>query len=181
MFDEDKCATQLYEHDFLGEFICTLGVIVSNKKLHRPLILANGKPAGKGSITDFFGKSDPYLEFHKQGEDGKWMLVHRTEVIKNTLDPAWKSFTVPLISLCNRDVDRNIKVLCYDYDNDGGHDFIGEFQTTVTKMSEAQNSVERQWRRTAVFPSALRHTGKNPTEGKHFTVFQRIRDYVESG
>uniref|UniRef100_A0A7N6C509 Copine-2 n=1 Tax=Anabas testudineus TaxID=64144 RepID=A0A7N6C509_ANATE len=166
MFDEDKCATQLYEHDFLGEFICTLGVIVSNKKLHRPLILANGKPAGKGSITitaqelsdnriitltfsgrkldkkDFFGKSDPYLEFHKQGEDSKWMLVHRTEVIKNTLDPAWKPFTVPLISLCNGDVDRNIKVLCYDYDNDGGHDFIGEFQTTVAKMSEAQNSVE---------------------------------------
>ncbi|XP_035498030.2 copine-2 [Scophthalmus maximus] len=166
MFDEDKCATQLFEHDFLGEFICTLGVIVSNKKLHRPLILANGKPAGKGSITitaqelsdnriitltlsgrkldkkDFFGKSDPYLEFHKQGEDGKWMLVHRTEVIKNTLDPAWKPFTVPLISLCNGDVDRNIKVLCYDYDNDGGHDFIGEFQTTASKMSEAQNSVE---------------------------------------
>uniref|UniRef100_A0A8D0AR15 Copine-3 n=1 Tax=Sander lucioperca TaxID=283035 RepID=A0A8D0AR15_SANLU len=169
MFDEDKCATQLYEHDFLGEFICTLGVIVSNKKLHRPLILANGKPAGKGSITitaqelsdnriitltlsgrkldkkDFFGKSDPYLEFHKQGEDGKWMLVHRTEVIKNTLDPAWKPFTVPLISLCNGDVDRNIKVLCYDYDNDGGHDFIGEFQTTAAKMSEAQNSITRDY------------------------------------
>uniref|UniRef100_A0AAX7SP12 Copine-3 n=1 Tax=Astatotilapia calliptera TaxID=8154 RepID=A0AAX7SP12_ASTCA len=152
MFDEDKCATQLDEHDFLGAFVCTLGVIVSNKKLHRPLILANGKQAGKGSITgkftvclfvqDFFGKSDPYLEFHKQGEDGKWMLVHRTEVIKNTLDPVWKPFTVPLISLCNGDVDRSIKVLCYDYDNDGGHDFIGEFQTTVAKMSEAQNSVE---------------------------------------
>lgn len=31
-------------------------------------------------MQDFFGKSDPYLEFHKQGEDGKWMLVHRTEV-----------------------------------------------------------------------------------------------------
>ncbi|TSK38535.1 Protein NLRC5 [Bagarius yarrelli] len=142
MFDEDKCSSQLYEHDFLGEFICTLGVIVSNKKLHRPLTLANGKPAGKGAITDFFGKSDPYLEFHKLGEDGKWMLVHRTEVIKNTLDPVWKSFTVPLISLCNGDVDRNIKVICYDYDNDGGHDFIGEFLTTVTKISEAQNGVE---------------------------------------
>uniref|UniRef100_A0AAR2L774 Copine-2 n=1 Tax=Pygocentrus nattereri TaxID=42514 RepID=A0AAR2L774_PYGNA len=162
MFDEDKCSSQLYEHDFLGEFVCTLGVIVSNKKLHRPLTLANGKPAGKGAVTitaqelsdnriitlsmcgrkldkkDFFGKSDPYLEFHKQGEDGKWMLVHRTEVIKNTLDPVWKPFTVPLISLCNGDVDRNIKVLCYDYDNDGGHDFIGEFQTTVTKMSEVE-------------------------------------------
>uniref|UniRef100_A0A8C8JCJ5 Copine-2 n=1 Tax=Oncorhynchus tshawytscha TaxID=74940 RepID=A0A8C8JCJ5_ONCTS len=166
LFDEDKCSSQLYEHDFLGEYICTLGVIVSNKKLHRPLTLANSKPAGKGTITitalelsdnriitltlcgrkldkkDFFGKSDPYLEFHKQGDDGKWMLVHRTEVIKNTLDPVWKPFTVPLISLCNGDVDRSIKVLCYDYDNDGGHDFIGEFQTTVNKMSEAQNSLE---------------------------------------
>ncbi|KAL4657035.1 copine-2-like [Arapaima gigas] len=170
MFDEDKCSTQLYEHDFLGEFTCTLGVIVSSKKLHRPLILANGKPAGKGSITvsstqmplptfidnilkciwmgvdfslqDFFGKSDPYLEFHKQGEDGKWMMVHRTEVIKNTLDPVWEPFTMPLISLCNGDVDRTIKVICYDYDNDGGHDFIGEFYTTVSKMIEAQNSQE---------------------------------------
>lgn len=34
------------------------------------------------------------------------------------------------------------QVLCYDYDNDGGHDFIGEFQTSVNKMSEAQNGVE---------------------------------------
>ncbi|XP_035646863.1 copine-2-like isoform X2 [Oncorhynchus keta] len=166
LFDEDKCSSQLYEHDFLGEYICTLGVIVSNKKLHRSLTLANAKPAGKGTITitalelsdnrvitltlygrkldkkDFFGKSDPYLEFHKQGDDGKWMLVHRTEVIKNTLDPVWKPFTVPLISLCDGDIDRSIKVLCYDYDNDGSHDFIGEFQTTVTKMSEAQNSLE---------------------------------------
>lgn len=32
------------------------------------------------------------------------------QVIKNTLDPVWKPFTVPLISLCNGDVDRNIKV-----------------------------------------------------------------------
>lgn len=34
------------------------------------------------------------------------------------------------------------QVLCYDYDNDGGHDFIGEFQTTANKMSEAQNAME---------------------------------------
>lgn len=35
-----------------------------------------------------------------------------------------------------------LQVLCYDYDNDGGHDFIGEFLTTANKMSEAQNSLE---------------------------------------
>ncbi|PKU33339.1 copine-2 [Limosa lapponica baueri] len=29
---------------------------------------------------DLFGKSDPFLEYYKLGDDGKWMLVHRTEV-----------------------------------------------------------------------------------------------------
>uniref|UniRef100_A0A8C6M559 Copine-2 n=1 Tax=Nothobranchius furzeri TaxID=105023 RepID=A0A8C6M559_NOTFU len=205
MFDEDKCATQLYEHDFLGEFICTLGVIVSNKKLHRPLILANGKPAGKGSITitaqelsdnriitltlsgrkldkkDFFGKSDPYLEFHKQGDDGKWMLVHRTEVIKNTLDPVWKPFTVPLISLCNGDIERNIKVLCYDYDNDGGHDFIGEFQTTVTKMSEAQNSVEVKHRINVCLNSPGSVQSDGPIRLKTIAHDYTFLDYILGG
>ncbi|XP_069509555.1 copine-2 isoform X1 [Ambystoma mexicanum] len=163
MFDQDKSSTQLYEHDFLGEFCCTLGSIVSSKKIMRPLTLGNGKPAGKGTILitaqelsdnrvitlsmagrkldkkDLFGKSDPFLEFYKQGDDGKWMLVHRTEVIKYTLDPVWKPFTVPLVSLCDGDIDKVIKVLCYDYDNDGGHDFIGEFQTSVLKLCEAQD------------------------------------------
>ncbi|XP_062922811.1 copine-2 isoform X1 [Mobula hypostoma] len=166
LFDQDKSSKQLYEHDFLGEFSCTLGVIVSSKKMTQPLLLTNGKPAGKGTIMisaqeisdnrvitlsmagknldkkDLFGKSDPYLEFYKQEEDGKWMLVHRTEVIKNTLDPIWKPFSMPLVSLCDGHMDKNIKVLCYDYDNDGGHDFIGECETTVAKMSEAGDSGE---------------------------------------
>ncbi|KAM9228305.1 copine-2 isoform 1-T1 [Leptosomus discolor] len=164
LFDQDKSSMQLYEHDFLGEFSCTLGMIVSSKKITRTLLLGNGKPAGKGMITiaaqelsdnrvitlsmagrkldkkDLFGKSDPFLEFYKPGDDGKWMLVHRTEVIKYTLDPIWKPFTVPLVSLCDGDVEKLIKVMCYDYDSDGGHDFIGEFQTSVARMCEAQDA-----------------------------------------
>ncbi|RMC09217.1 hypothetical protein DUI87_14225 [Hirundo rustica rustica] len=164
LFDQDKSSTQLYEHDFLGEFSCTLGTIVSSKKITRTLLLGNGKPAGKGMITiaaqelsdnrvitlsmagrkldkkDLFGKSDPFLEFYKPGDDGKWMLVHRTEVIKYTLDPVWKPFTVPLVSLCDGDMEKLIKVVCYDYDSDGGHDFIGEFQTSVARLCEAQDA-----------------------------------------
>ncbi|XP_026535907.1 copine-2 isoform X1 [Notechis scutatus] len=166
LFDQDKSSMQLYEHDFLGEFSCTLGSIVSSKKVTRALVLGNGKPAGKGIITiaaqelldnrvitlsmagrkldkkDLFGKSDPFLEFYKQGDDGKWMLVHRTEVIKYTLDPVWKPFTVPLISLCDGDTEKQIKIVCYDYDNDGGHDFIGEFQTSVDTMCKDGSVVE---------------------------------------
>lgn len=33
------------------------------------------------------------------------------------------------------------QVMCYDYDNDGGHDFIGEFQTSVSQMCEARDGV----------------------------------------
>uniref|UniRef100_A0A8D0P0S2 Copine 2 n=1 Tax=Sus scrofa TaxID=9823 RepID=A0A8D0P0S2_PIG len=223
-------------------------------------------PASSCFLQDLFGKSDPFLEFYKPGDDGKWMLVHRTEVgawssrgslsqracpasplrshsagsfllpweqppslwpaqdddspgwrwavtvlqctgkpmmapeglvpslpqgcalpsleawlwlslpcrcsvpldwpsprallaphlssplpltvlqvIKYTLDPVWKPFTVPLVSLCDGDMEKPIQVMCYDYDNDGGHDFIGEFQTSVSQMCEARDGVPREF------------------------------------
>ncbi|KAL7978715.1 hypothetical protein Chor_013204 [Crotalus horridus] len=103
LFDQDKSSMQLYEHDFLGEFSCTLGSIAAQELLDNRVITLSmaGRKLDK---KDLFGKSDPFLEFYKQGDDGKWMLVHRTEIV------------------------------CYDYDNDGGHDFIGEFQTSVGTM-----------------------------------------------
>uniref|UniRef100_A0A0B8RUU7 Copine-3 n=1 Tax=Philothamnus irregularis TaxID=1899461 RepID=A0A0B8RUU7_9SAUR len=161
VFDIDNTTVQLNDDDFLGEFECTLGQIVSSKTLTRPLLLRNGKPAGKGAITisaeeikdnrvvllevearkldnkDLFGKSDPYLEFHKQTSEGKWVMVHRTEVIKNNLNPVWRPFKISLNSLCYGDMDKAIKVECYDYDNDGSHDLIGTFQATMSKLKEA--------------------------------------------
>ncbi|GCC22535.1 copine-3-like isoform X1 [Chiloscyllium punctatum] len=158
IYDIDNRTIDLSDDDFLGELECTLGQIVSSKKLTRPLMLRNRRPAGKGTITifaeevkdsrvvnfeaqarsldnkDFFGKSDPYLEFYKQTEDGRWQMVHRTEVIKNNLNPSWKPFRIPLRSLCNGDLERSIKVDCYDYDNDGSHDLIGIFETNMTKL-----------------------------------------------
>ncbi|XP_007432373.1 copine-3 [Python bivittatus] len=161
IFDIDNTTVQLNDDDFLGEFECTLGQIVSSKTLTRPLVLRNGRPAGKGVITisaeeikdnrvvilevearkldnkDLFGKSDPYLEFHKQISEGKWVMVHRTEVIKNNLNPVWRPFKISLNSLCYGDMDKTIKVECYDYDNDGSHDLIGTFQATMSKLKEA--------------------------------------------
>ncbi|XP_013924685.1 PREDICTED: copine-3, partial [Thamnophis sirtalis] len=161
VFDIDNTTVQLNDDDFLGEFECTLAQIVSSKTLTRPLLLRNGKPAGKGVITisaeeikdnrvvlleaearkldnkDLFGKSDPYLEFHKQTSEGKWVMVHRTEVIKNNLNPVWRPFKISLNSLCYGDMDKAIKVECYDYDNDGSHDLIGTFQATMSKLKEA--------------------------------------------
>uniref|UniRef100_A0A672KCJ2 Copine-3-like n=1 Tax=Sinocyclocheilus grahami TaxID=75366 RepID=A0A672KCJ2_SINGR len=88
-------------------------------------------------FQDMFGKSDPFLEFFKQEEDGKWQLVHRTEVIKNNLNPSWKKFTVYLHTFCSGDLNKPIKVHCSDYDSDGSHDLIGVFQTKVSDLQKA--------------------------------------------
>ncbi|XP_053268228.1 copine-3 isoform X2 [Pleuronectes platessa] len=159
--DSENCSLQ--EADFLGEVECTLGQVVSSKKITRPLVMKNKSPAGKGTITisgeertdnrvvefdmaarkldkkDFFGKSDPFLEFFKQTETG-WMLAHRTEVVKKNLNPTWKRFRVPLQSLCGGDVEKPIKVDCLDYNNSGSHDFIGSFQATLCQIQQASET-----------------------------------------
>ncbi|KPP63807.1 hypothetical protein Z043_117902 [Scleropages formosus] len=163
IYDIDNKTVDLSDDDFLGELECTLGQIVSSQKLTRPLVLKNKKPAGKGTITisaeeikdnrvvnfevearkldnkDFFGKSDPYLEFYKQTETA-WQLAHRTEVVKNNLNPTWRPFQIPLQSLCGGDMDKPIKVECYDYDNDGSHDLIGIFETNMTRLLQASRA-----------------------------------------
>ncbi|XP_014836935.1 PREDICTED: copine-3-like isoform X1 [Poecilia mexicana] len=163
IYDIDNKTVDLNDDDFLGELECTLGQVVSSRKLTRPLTLKNQKPAGKGTITisaeeikdnrvarfevearkldnkDFFGKSDPYLELYKQTETG-WQLAHRTEVVKNNLNPTWKPFRVPLQSLCGGDLEKPIKVECYDYDDDGSHDLIGSFETTMKRLQEASRT-----------------------------------------
>uniref|UniRef100_A0A8C6LWJ3 Copine 3 n=1 Tax=Nothobranchius furzeri TaxID=105023 RepID=A0A8C6LWJ3_NOTFU len=135
VYDIDTENCSLEEADFLGQMECTLGQIVSSSKLTKPLVRRDRTPAGSGTITicaeeqtdnrvvafeaaarkldkkDFFGKSDPFLEFYKQTETG-WQLAHRTEVIKNNLNPTWKPFRISMQSLCGGDVEKLIKVNC---------------------------------------------------------------------
>jgi Ca2+-dependent lipid-binding protein len=47
-------------------------------------------------------------------------LVHRTEVIKRTLNPEWKPFSISVRALCQGDKNRDFIIECFDYDNDGG-------------------------------------------------------------
>uniref|UniRef100_A0A3Q0RUY9 Copine-3 n=1 Tax=Amphilophus citrinellus TaxID=61819 RepID=A0A3Q0RUY9_AMPCI len=162
VYDIDNSSHDLSDDDYLGGVEITLGQIVSSKTVTRPLQLKKDKPAGKGTITitaeeikdnraivleleaknldkkDTFGKSDPFLEFFKQGDAGKWQLVHRTEVVKNNLNPSWRKFTVPLQTFCSSDLERPLKVDCSDHDSDGSHDLIGSF---TTKVSELQKTV----------------------------------------
>ncbi|CAL1529087.1 unnamed protein product [Lymnaea stagnalis] len=157
VYDVDSSSSDLSKHDFLGRTECTLGEVVSSNKLTKQLI---GPKKDSGQIIigaeemnsckehatmqfsaqkldkkDFFGKSDPFLTFYRSHEDGSFTVVHRTEVIKKTLNPTWRPFAIPVRDLCNGDYDRAIKVECHDWDADGGHDFIGSFITTLRELS----------------------------------------------
>ena len=83
---------------------------------------------------DWFGKSDPYLIFYKSLSPGQWKEVHRTEVIKNTLDPNWAPFELSEQELCNGDSHCPIKIECYDWDSDSSSDFIGVCETTINQL-----------------------------------------------
>uniref|UniRef100_A0AAR2IUY3 Copine 4 n=1 Tax=Pygocentrus nattereri TaxID=42514 RepID=A0AAR2IUY3_PYGNA len=143
--------------------------IVSQRKLSKAL-LKQGNTSGKSSITvtaeelsgnhdyvelafsakklddkDFFSKSDPFLEIFRVNDDGTGSLVHRTETIMNNLNPVWKSFKVSLNTLCSGDQERELKCTVWDWDSNGKHDFIGEYQTTFKEMKAAMEGKQIQW------------------------------------
>ena len=51
---------------------------------------------------------------------------------KNTLNPNWPPFEVKSQTLCNGDIDRTVKVICYDWNSSGkyvsNNEFVSGFQ-----------------------------------------------------
>ncbi|XP_033889159.1 copine-8 isoform X4 [Acipenser ruthenus] len=164
LYDVDSKSSNLSKHDFLGQGFCTLGEVVGSQgsRLEKPLVGIPGKKCGtiivkadelnncrevvmmqfcgsKLDKKDFFGKSDPFLIFYRSNEDGTFTICHKTEVVKNTLNPVWQAFRIPVRALCNGDFDRTIKIEVYDWDRDGSHDFIGEFTTSYRELSRGQS------------------------------------------
>jgi len=165
VYDLDNKTPELTDDDFLGQMECTMGNVVAGSPFTRPLLLRNGKPAGKGTITvtaeevsglndvlhlsfkaykldnkDFMGKSDPYLEFSRQVTDGSWQVVYKTEVVKNNLNPQWRPISIKAQKLCAGQLDRQIKIDCYDFDEGSDHDLIGSATTSVTQLTQAVDS-----------------------------------------
>uniref|UniRef100_A0A8C5HVA4 Copine-5-like n=1 Tax=Gouania willdenowi TaxID=441366 RepID=A0A8C5HVA4_GOUWI len=166
VFDIDSKSPDLAKHDFLGQVHCTLGEIVGSpaSRLEKSLGGIPGKKCGtiilsaeelgncrdcatmqfcanKLDKKDFFGKSDPFMVFYRSNEDGTFTICHKSEVVKNTLNPVWQPFSIPVRALCNGDYNRTIKVEVYDWDRDGSHDFIGEFTTSYKELCRGQNQL----------------------------------------
>lgn len=162
VFDSDSTTSSLDDHDFLGSVECSLGEIVSMQSKGFSKTLTNGKGAtihitaeelssNKEQLTlkfsgkkldkmDWFGKSDPFIEILRSTESNQYILVHRTDVIKNTLNPDWKPFQISNRSLSNGDDDRDLRFDVYDWNRSGTHEIIGSFHTSVRKLRTGRNS-----------------------------------------
>ncbi|KAL7835806.1 hypothetical protein SRHO_G00281530 [Serrasalmus rhombeus] len=169
LYDMNSSHNGMREIDCLGAMECTLGQIVSQRKLCRAL-LKQSNTVGKSMITitaeeltgnddyvelsfsarklddkDFFSKSDPFLEIYRVNDDGTQQLVYRTETVMNNLNPVWKTFKTSLNCLCSGDHERILKCTVWDWDSNGKHDFIGEFEATFKEMRGAIDGKQVQW------------------------------------
>lgn len=68
-------------------------------------------------------------------EDGSFVNVLKTEVVKNTLNPSWKELHVSAGVLCGGDLDRKLKVTCFDWDSNSAPDVIGECCVTARELA----------------------------------------------
>jgi len=162
VFDSDSSGSSLDNHDFLGSVESSLGEIVSTQSKGFSKTLNNGQGAiihiaaeelssnkeevmlkfssKKLDKMDWFGKSDPFIEILRSTESNQYILVHRTEVIKNNLNPEWKPFRISIRTLSNGDDDRDLRFDVYDWNRSGSHEIIGSFHTSVRKLRTGPNN-----------------------------------------
>lgn len=153
--------------DVIGTVDTTVGDIMGAKKqvLELNLTLKGNKSTGKLIIkgdkiggtrnevswqwsavkvmnTDgFFGKSDPFLRFYKQKQEGEWLQVHETEFIKDNLNPVWKTFGISDDRLCGGSYSKPFKIECWDNSKSGKHEFIGSCQITLDALKGGQKEI----------------------------------------
>eukprot|EP01091_Cochliopodium_minus_P010033 TRINITY_DN2606_c0_g2_i1.p1 TRINITY_DN2606_c0_g2~~TRINITY_DN2606_c0_g2_i1.p1 ORF type:complete len:740 (-),score=227.23 TRINITY_DN2606_c0_g2_i1:64-2283(-) len=163
VYDIDNEKGNINDQDFIGRVELTLAEIVSSGgKITKRLVNTkyHGRNVGLINISseelsddlnstirfqingehldkkDFFGKSDPFLRISKSTEGGTFVAVHKTEVIKKTLDPRWVPFELTLRSLNNGDMERPLLWEVFDWNSSGKEDFIGAFKASVSQVTK---------------------------------------------
>lgn len=57
-------------------------------------------------VVTTFWKKNTLLLIPSCSFSSRFTICHKTEVVKNTLNPVWQPFTIPVRALCNGDYDR---------------------------------------------------------------------------
>lgn len=114
--------------------------------------------------------NDAFLVIYRSNEDGSESVVARTER-SSSRKPIWDPLTLRATSLCNGDLDRSIKIDCFDYRKNGNHKLIGTCYTTLRTMESSS------WN----LMNGLKKAGLLHLQSFH--IFQEITflDYIRGG
>jgi hypothetical protein len=91
----------------------------------------------------FMRKSDPFYELSRKVDAAgaaTWDVVHRSNTVMNNLNPDWDESVLELSILCGGNHQLPIAVKIFDYESDGKHDLMGEFETSVAGLLAASKS-----------------------------------------
>lgn len=95
------------------------------------------------NVDGLFGKSDPFFEVFNliNAASGQtWQIVYRSEVIKNDLNPRWKPVSLSLDDLCGGDRDQKVRITVKDWEKNGKHTHMGNFETTVNEIMKKKTT-----------------------------------------
>ena len=67
-------------------------------------------------------------------EDGTFTAVWKSPKIDNSLNPHWAEVKIPLVTLCNADIDRPLHISVWDFESSGRHKPMGVVSTSVRAM-----------------------------------------------
>ncbi|KAG9390313.1 Copine [Carpediemonas membranifera] len=88
----------------------------------------------KVAAKDLF-TSDPFLAIHRSTEAGTGFTpVWKSEVHKRAKKCSFRERTVDLLTLCNGDTARPLKLVLSDWNSSGDHDLIGEVTASVDQL-----------------------------------------------
>ena len=131
---------------------------------------------------DFLGKSDPFLVISRTaGAEAQYSAVHKTNYIKKTLDPVWPPFSIPAGRLCAGDDNRHLRIECFDWDSDGGHDLIGECFTTLGEMRKGPHTFELINPKKRAKKSSYKNSGKLMLTSCEIRIEPTFLDYIKEG
>ncbi|KMS95665.1 hypothetical protein BVRB_006000 [Beta vulgaris subsp. vulgaris] len=101
-----------------------------NSKITTEMILRCSELENK----DLFSKSDPFLVISKIVESGISIPICKTEVIKDDLDPTWKSVFLNIQQVGSKDSPLTIE--CFNFNSNGKHDLIGKIDKSLVDLEK---------------------------------------------
>jgi len=174
VYDIDNAMASLSSHDFLGEAQSTLAQIVSNGSIDVELKEHSGAKSGRARLivtaldasednqfvdldicgrklakSGMFSLPDPFLSFYRVSSDGREpLLVHRTAPVRDSRDPSWPLFSLPLRWLQEGGRDVPLLIRCYNHNRNGTenettsrHKLMGEVTTTVSDLLKVPDMI----------------------------------------